>query len=448
MTLAPEPAVEPEVRPVGRIRSRLRRYGSAQNTRIIGVDVARGLAVLGMYGAHVGFTQAFDWGSPETWTDVVNGRSSILFALLAGVSIAIISGRQRPLTGVPLLQARVRIFTRAALIFTIGGLLEFLGTGVAVILPTYAALFVLSLPFLRWSPRKLLITSVIVALLAPLLLAFHPEYLISPEGYYGGESEIVDLLFYGVYPGIVWIAFVFTGMALGRLDLSALRVQVRLVVIGLVLAVVGYGIGAVGDAVFTPTESSSSSSSSSTSSSSSSSSSWDVDIVPGEDVDLSGTECEDYGDSTYCCYPEGFTEGPDKEPVDPGVAVNSVFDLPSLFTASAHSGSSLEVFGSTGFAMLVLGLALLATRRRVIRWILYPVASVGAMALTAYSVHVVAIAGLGDILYDISDNGTWIAFSIVALVLCTMWITLVGKGPLEHLLTRVSHKAAEVVRHD
>jgi len=441
MTLAAEPAADSAVRPEGRIRARLRRYGSAENTRIIGVDVARGLAVLGMYGAHVGYTQGFEWGSPATWTDVVNGRSSILFALLAGLSIAIISGRQQPLTGVPLLQARVRIFTRAALIFTIGGLLEFLGTGVAVILPTYAALFVLSLPFLRWSPLKLFITAGIVAFVAPLLLAFHPEYLISPEGYYGGESEIVDLLFYGVYPGIIWIAFVLTGLALGRLDLTALRLQVRLVVIGLVLAVVGYGIGAAGDIVFQPADDPSSSSSSS-------SSSWELEVVPGEEIDLGGTECEDYADGTYYCYPLDSADDFSEQPAPEGATWNSVFDLPSLFTAAPHSGSTLEVIGSTGFAMLVLGLVLLATRRRVLRWVLYPVASVGAMALTAYSVHVVVIAGLGDILYDISDNSVWIIFSIVALVLCTAWITLVGKGPFEHLLTRVSHKAAEVVRHD
>jgi uncharacterized membrane protein YeiB len=437
MTLAAEPAADTVVRPEGRIRARLRRYGSAENTRIIGVDVARGLAVLGMYGAHVGVTQGFEWGSPATWTDVVNGRSSILFALLAGLSIAIISGRQQPLTGVPLLQARIRIFTRAALIFTIGGLLEFLGTGVAVILPTYAALFVLSLPFLRWPPRRLFIAAGIVAAVAPLLLAFHPEYLVSPEGYYGGESEIVDLLFYGVYPGIVWIAFVLTGLAIGRLDLGALRVQVRLVVIGLVLAVVGYGIGAIGDALFAPAEESSSSSASS--------SSWAPEVVAGEELDLSGTECEDYGDSTYYCYPKGDAG----VPLDEGQTdAPAIFDLPALFTAAPHSGSTLEVLGSTGFAMLVLGLTLLATRRRVLRWILYPVASVGAMALTAYSVHIIAIAASGDLVYGITSNAVWIVFSVVALVLCTLWVTLVGKGPLEHLLTRVSHKAAEVAHHD
>ena len=86
--------------------ARLRAYGSG--ARIVGVDIARGLAVLGMFGAHVGVQRSFDWLEPSTWSDVINGRSSILFAVLAGVSIAIISsgrsaaGRREPLEGIPL----------------------------------------------------------------------------------------------------------------------------------------------------------------------------------------------------------------------------------------------------------------------------------------------------------------------------------------------------------
>ena len=427
---------------------RLRGFGSPTSTRIIGVDVARGLAVLGMYGAHVGFTTAFDWASPETWTDVVNGRASILFALLAGVSIAIISGRTEPLDGVDLLRARIRIFTRAVLIFALGGLLEYLGTGVAVILPTYAALFVLSIPFLRWKPRALFILAACIAILMPFLVGFRPEMMWDEAGALGG-GVIFDLLVTGVYPGLIWIAFVLVGLAIGRLDLRALRVQVWLVLVGLVLAVVGYGVGSIGDAVL------------GSSSSPESSSSWtyvpsegiEMESVPGEDVDLSGLRCEVTGPEEYFCYdPELMLgdkssvpeEGPLPEDALGGEDILSYLDYSYLWTARAHSGSPFEVVGSTGFAMIVLGLSLLATRPRAIRWILYPVASVGAMALTAYSVHIFAIAILGSGVYDVTDNWLWLAFSLVALVLCTAWTILVGRGPLEQALTRISHDAAQI----
>ena len=61
--------------------------------RILGLDIARGLAILGMAGAHIGETEPFQWLDPATWTDLVHGRSSILFAVLAGISIALMTGR-------------------------------------------------------------------------------------------------------------------------------------------------------------------------------------------------------------------------------------------------------------------------------------------------------------------------------------------------------------------
>ena len=66
--------------------------------RLRGVDVARGLAVLGMFGAHLLVTDDLVWVDPSTWTGLVDGRSSVLFALLAGVSVALLTGRTTPRT--------------------------------------------------------------------------------------------------------------------------------------------------------------------------------------------------------------------------------------------------------------------------------------------------------------------------------------------------------------
>ena len=67
-----------------------------------------------------------------------NGRSSILFAVLAGVSLALLSGRTDPVRGDDLVRARTRILVRAAWVFAIGGALEALGTDVDIILGVYA----------------------------------------------------------------------------------------------------------------------------------------------------------------------------------------------------------------------------------------------------------------------------------------------------------------------
>ena len=52
--------------------------------RLGGIDLARGLAVIGMLAAHLlTIEEPFDLTRPQTWLDIVNGRSSILFAVLA-----------------------------------------------------------------------------------------------------------------------------------------------------------------------------------------------------------------------------------------------------------------------------------------------------------------------------------------------------------------------------
>ena len=423
-----------------RVASRFRAYALGGNARIVGIDIARGLAVLGMFGAHIGVTDSFGWGQPATWLDLVHGRSSILFATLAGVSIAIISGRTTTLDGLPLLQARVRILVRAALIFALGGLLEYLGTGVAVILPMYAALFVVSLPFLRWRSRRLFVAAGITALVTPLLLHAQPSTLFPDSPL--STSAFTDLMFFGTYPGITWMAFVFVGLGIGRLDLTRLGVQVRILAVGVVLAAVAYSIGGLGGAALNGGDGSSASSSSW---SSVPSSGMELsEPIPGSDVDISGSVCDDYGDGTFYCYPEDyFDEGTPVEPDYPaGSDLPALFDLRSLVSIEAHSGTPFEVIGSGGFALGMIALSLLASRRRVIRMILYPVACVGAMALTAYSVHIVAIFALAGVAFAGIDNGLYLAFVLVALIACTAWTTLVGRGPLEQFITRISHRTA------
>ena len=91
-------------------------------SRVAGLDVARGLAVVGMFAAHLGLGGDLH-PDPSSWGAVVNGRSSILFATLAGVSVALLSGRTSPPAGRELAQVRVWIAVRAVWVFALGVLL-------------------------------------------------------------------------------------------------------------------------------------------------------------------------------------------------------------------------------------------------------------------------------------------------------------------------------------
>ncbi|MGY1723768.1 heparan-alpha-glucosaminide N-acetyltransferase domain-containing protein [Blastococcus sp. SYSU DS0533] len=349
--------------------------------RIGGLDVARGLAVLGMFAAHMRVGGELH-PDPRTWTAVVDGRSSILFATLAGISVALLSGRDRPAEGPELRRARVRIAVRALWVFLFGLVLEGLGTFVAVILGVYGVLFVLVLPFLRWPVRRLLVTAGVVAVVGPPLLVVAGQVLTTVGL---AQALVPSLLVTGYYPALLWIAFVLVGLAIGRLDLDSGAVRLWLAAAAAVAAVVGYGAG------------------------------WASTRLLASGVPSAGPET-------------GFT-------------VPDVFDVRWLTGAEAHSGTTFEVVGSTGFAVLVV-VGCLVVAERVPRPSA-PVAAVGAMALTVYAAHLVAIRVLMEIAPGrVEGAALWLWFAGAALAGAWAWRRTVGRGPLEALVTWTSSRAA------
>jgi uncharacterized membrane protein YeiB len=122
-------------------------------------------------------------------------------------------------------------------------------------------------------------------------------------------------------------------------------------------------------------------------------------------------------------------------------------------TAEAHSGTTAEVTGSGGVAVAIIGgLCLLDSAsgagERVaglLRVVLSPLAAAGAMALTLYVAHAVALA---IIRATADDPGRWQvpewtlpALIVGALVVATLWRRLVGTGPLEAGLRALTHLA-------
>jgi uncharacterized membrane protein YeiB len=204
--------------------------------RITGVDAARGLAVLGMVTAHVGPSSEVFW-SPAGWLAVADGRSAATFALLAGVSAALLSGGPDPVIGTRLVQARTRILVRAALLFVLGGLVTMLGTPVAVILGHYALYFAVVVAFLRWRPRELLLVAAGFAVLGPPICFTIAATLAQEQA---RPTMLADLVVGPYYPAGIWMAYVLTGLAVGRLDLWSRTVRLRLAGAGAALAVVGY----------------------------------------------------------------------------------------------------------------------------------------------------------------------------------------------------------------
>ena len=300
------------------------------------------------------------------------------------MSIGLLSGGARPASGDGLIRARMRIMVRAAWVFLIGGLLELLDTGVLVILGAYAVLFVLAVPFLRWSPRRLLLLATGLAVVAPPVSLLLSEVALVAED----EGAFALLVLTGAYPALWWWAFVLVGLALSRLDLSARRVRTLLLLAGAATAVAGYALG------------------------------WLSPQLLANGVAV--TEPEDAYDRL---------DGWDEESV-------GQWDWDWLSGAQPHTGTPFWLLGSAGFAVAVIACCLMVAD--ALPRLTYPIASVGTMALTVYSLHIVVLW----VLPDASGGIAWFLFTAGVVAFAVAWRLIAGRGPLERLLTWSSNRAA------
>ncbi|SDE52443.1 DUF418 domain-containing protein [Pseudonocardia oroxyli] len=367
--------------------------------RVNGVDAARGLAVLGMVLTHVAVAAA---GTvPFT---VAAGRSAILFGVLAGVSLALATGgpdaRVTP-------RARGRIAVRSALLFALGLGLATVSTGPMVILCTYALLFLLALPALRWRPRALLLTALAWAVVAPavsfLLRSAFPSDTaggsVSPgdlTSWAAAGDAAVRLLLTGAYPVLTWVPFVLVGLAIGRLDLRAAAVRIRVAFAGLGAAVAGYGGSRLA-----------------------------LDVLGGRAAIRAALA------------PIAAQTG---VPVDQLTAVLEQGALGTtgtitpafLLVATPHSGTTFEILGSAGVAaMIIAGACALPSR------VLVPLSAVGRLAASVYVLHIVAIALLDGLApgWNGRPSTAFVAtavFAAVILVVALLWRH--RRGPVEWVL--------------
>ncbi|MFI9542809.1 DUF418 domain-containing protein [Streptomyces sp. NPDC052016] len=387
--------------------------------RLIGIDLARGLAVFGMYSAHVGPDVTV--GGPVGFLlETARGRSSALFALLAGFSLVIITGRPLPRTGRSGRQAVARIAMRAVVLVVLGYVLTALDTSVDVILSFYGLLFLAVLPLYRLRAGTLAVLAAASALITPQVLYAIRQSIETgnwsnavtggdPLARISGTDGMVELLFTGEYPVLTWAPYLIAGMAVARLDLTRSGVRSLLAFIGGALAFVGYG------------------------------GSWlALHLVPRALTAVAAATDGDSATSAWWSDTVGTPEG----------------STPAawLLVAAPHSQTTFSLLGNTGVAMVVLAACLtLAERMPRLTGLTRPVAAVGMIALTVYVLHIVALWFFVDVWYVAAIEGetmsalpVLLAFIAGAMLLAAVWTRFFRRGPLEHLLDIATRPARHI----
>jgi uncharacterized membrane protein YeiB len=401
-------------------------------SRIDGVDAARAIAVFGMFTVHLG-VDSMGLLSPEghAWTlhGLVRGNSSALFALLAGLSLALMTGRTAPVSGDPWRRAAVRVLTRAVLIGLLGIVLDFTGVPVAIILTYYAGFFVLALPLTRLRAGALWAVAGALAVLGPPLSFLLRDTVVEAEPRTGSLSSVTEFLLTGYYPAITFMAFVTAGLAVGRMDLRSTAVRLGLLGTGAGLSVFAYG------------------------------GSWLL-LHPLGGLDRLVEEGS--------AFMRGFPVTPDMDPLlleqlragvmDEANSISGQVPTESwwwLAVNTPHTGTTFEIAEAVGQGLIVLVACVWLAERA--RWLMYPLTSVGRMPLTVYTGHILVL------MFIVAGSGTdwhrpWLLewFVLGALVFAVAWRLIAGRGPAEAFLglsadgavAAVEERRAERARRD
>ncbi|MCF8608910.1 DUF418 domain-containing protein [Gordonia sp. HY285] len=357
--------------------------------RITGLDAARALAVLGMFAQHFYSFSAVGGAkllSPSTWGLLVNNNSTILFALLAGTSKALIDGGMSPGSGIAALQSRLNILGRAVVLFTVSGVLIFLVSTPGSVLGFIAAGFVISLPFLRVRSTRLFIAAGVLILVLPPLVHILRELVFSYSMDVSSDSSI-SLLITGLCPAVIFLPVYFIGIGLGRIDLRDFTNQIRILAVGIVTATVAFLT------------------------------SWILTEQAGS------MQASVFSTEGRFAFPDWRME----------------YSL-----VMSHVNGVTQMAVGVGLAMSVIGVCLLLTRNGAINAILLPFRSLGMCAFTAYIAQFAAVLLLIDQEdYEVPAGFFW-WLTLTTMLGTTLWMSIFRRGPFEDFLARFANMFARV----
>lgn len=346
--------------------------------RLIALDAARGLAVIGMFIQHFALNQV---------NSFVSGNTMILFMLCSGISYSIMVQRMTEREVEPAV-FRARILARAVFIDLAGYILIMLNGPFAVVLPAYAMLFILALVLIHCSTRALFTISCILYLAGPPLMLlglslFSGAYLLSDIA--GGPLSALG-----------WAPVFVAGMAIGRLNLHNIRTALRFVATWFIISI---PFKLIASFVLPELRQS-----------------FETWLLQFSSI---GNPQADQ----YAIWPLNTPPPP----------------WQMLLTDAPQCGSTFELAIGTGLSLIILGLICLIAKKSTA--ILKPFSAVGRVALTLYTVQFVIAWGLKIVGIDVTSIdigaipfGDILVASVTLIAGCLL--TILPNGPLESLIRR------------
>jgi len=194
--------------------------------RIIGIDVARALAVIGMI--IVNFKVVFGENGNQILkniTHLFDGKAAATFVVLAGVGIALMSNSAVKKNEVEKLnKIKAGIFKRALFLFAIG--LSYIIIWPADILHFYGIYMLITLMLLKSATRTILLSALLSVVLYPfLMILFNYEQgwdftTLEYHNFWSLNGFIRNLFYNGFHPVIPWAAFMLIGLWFGKMNLK------------------------------------------------------------------------------------------------------------------------------------------------------------------------------------------------------------------------------------
>lgn len=208
----------------------------AKGARVVGYDVARAVAIFSMLIDHCGQVFGIGHGSAFlTAYELIDGRASAIFVLLAGVGVSLLGRKRSPA------ELRQTLVRRGALLLAIGLLNQMVWPG--DILRVFGVAIILAGFLTALSSRWLLLLAAALVAAFPAMMLFFGYYdhwdadMTHYRGLWTPIGMLRNLFFDGYRPVIPWAALLIFGMWLGRLDVSQPRVPWLILGWGLILLI-------------------------------------------------------------------------------------------------------------------------------------------------------------------------------------------------------------------